>query len=75
MNIIFLLVRGGSERYPQPLWTPYVEKDEEGNEVVWQTDDQYELENKLKELLYIHSKESIRPMSDLSWLVEVVLEG
>ena len=65
---------------PHVLYTPYMEAEIDpdtdqptGKKVVWSTDDSYEFEEKLEELLAIYPSHKIWAIAEVPWDVNVAV--
>ena len=68
------------ETNDQIIYSPYLVKEINpetgqvtGRNVIYRTDSNEELEEKLRELIKVYPADTIQPVSDLAWMLEVVL--
>ena len=60
---------------PTLLYTPYMvpSEEDENKLIIWETNNNEDMENKLKELLSIYPKAKLFPMDSLTWMIDVIL--
>ena len=61
--------------FPTLLYTPYMipSEEDENTLVLWETESNVEMENKLKELLILYPQAKLFPMESLKWIIDVLL--
>lgn len=70
MYKILLLKRASDQ-----IWIYYKTTDESGESIDFQTDNITELEDKIKELLLTIPKNQIKPIQDMQFVLDVIIEN